>query len=87
MRLEIAGCLLVASLGIVALCTDWEVQLREPSNQMAAALSNLRSKKAWSSFVGTDLFAAMNWNFKDPSTRVLELIDPGRMRVGKSPNN
>jgi hypothetical protein len=77
MRLEIAGSLVAASLGIVALCTYWEIQLREPSTQMAAAISKVPFKEGVVFVRGTDLYPAMNWNFNDPSSHVLELIDPG----------
>lgn len=87
MRQQFAAALITASLAAIAMCTYWEIGLREPSNRMALAMQQVPFPKGVVFVQGTEEFPAFNWNFNDPSSGVLELIDPGpgrREAVAKS---
>jgi Dolichyl-phosphate-mannose-protein mannosyltransferase len=77
MRQQLAVGLVCASLACVLVGTRWEVGLRQPSKRMVDAMQKVPFRNGIVFVAGSDLFPAFNWNFNDPGTKILELIDPG----------
>jgi hypothetical protein len=77
MRQQVGITLVAASLATVLVSTNWEIRLRQPSERMVEAMQRVQFKDSVVFVKGSELFPAFNWNFNDPRTGILELIDPG----------
>ncbi|MFL6449730.1 MAG: hypothetical protein ACJ746_18920 [Bryobacteraceae bacterium] len=77
LRQQLGIALVTASLAGVLVGTSWEIRLREPSKRMVDAMRTVPFDEGIVFVKGTKLFPAFNWNFNDPRSRILELIDPG----------
>ncbi len=80
LKQQLGIALATASLAGVLVGTSWEIRLREPSKRMVEAMRAVPFHEGVVFVKGTALFPAFNWNFNDPRSHVLELIDPGAGR-------
>jgi hypothetical protein len=76
-RQQLGVGLVSASLACILLGMTWEIGLRQPSKRMVDAVQKVSFRDGIVFVAGSDLFPAFNWNFNDPGTGILELIDPG----------